>query len=60
MAFLQEELVKLIDVAKDVADRYSESAYTDDNIADRRKKTEAWAEIFDRVYKAIKATVERK
>jgi hypothetical protein len=52
-----EELVRLIDVAKAVADEYSQPRSTVDNIASYRKKTDEWTEIFDRAYKAIKATV---
>lgn len=57
VALLHEELVKLIDVAKDVADKYSAGRPTSYGEEDVQKATDQWTMVFDRAYKAIKATL---
>lgn len=60
MVISVEELVRFIDVARGVADIYSQGRPTSYGEEDLQKVTDRWTMVFDRAYKAMKATVAEK
>jgi len=54
---MSEAVLKLVDVAKDVADRYSRKVSPMYDEETMKKVTEEWTTLFDQAYKALKATL---
>lgn len=56
----EEMRLKLLDIAKSVADTYAPKSGGADNIATRKGNAKDWHIVFDQVYKSLLNTLERK
>ena len=55
---MSEVVLKLIDVAKHVADRYSSVGPARDSLPARKDATKEWTTLFAQAYEALKDTLE--